>query len=145
MNFKDSLIENDSIVLDVEVNDWKEAIQEAVNPLISAEAVTQQYVEEIIKSTNELGPYYVLLPNFAMPHARPGDYVKKDAFSFITLKKPVYFSESQPVKVIVCLAAKSSENHLEVALPQIADVFSDESIFEKIDQAKTKEDILELL
>lgn len=145
MNFSESLIENDSIVLNEEAEDWEEAIQVAVNPLIKSGAVTQQYVEEIKKSTEEMGAYYVLIPNFAMPHARPGDYVKRDSFSFVVLNEPVQFPGDEMVKVLVCLAATNNEAHLEVAMPQVASVFSDEGIFEKIDGAKTKEDILKIV
>lgn len=144
VDFLDSLIENDSVLLNVEASSWEEAIQKTVQPLINSEAVSQQYVEEIIKSTNEMGPYYILIENFAMPHARPGSYVMKDSFSFVTLKEPVLFPEDQSVKVLVCLAATSNENHLGSALPQIAAIFSDSSIFEEINQAKTKTDIVDL-
>jgi PTS system ascorbate-specific IIA component len=145
MNFKESLIENDSIVLNEVANDWEEAIQVAVDPLIKSGAVTQQYFEEIKKSTLEMGAYYILLPNFAMPHARPGDYVKKDSFSFIVLKEPVNFPGDEQVKILVCLAATNDKEHLEVAMPQVANVFSDENIFEEIYKAKTKEDILKIV
>lgn len=144
MDFLDSLIENDSVVLNIEASNWEEAIQKTVQPLINSYAVSQQYVDEIIKSTKEMGPYYILIENFAMPHARPGSYVIKDSFSFITLKESVLFPEDQSVKVLVCLAATSNENHLGSALPQIATIFSDDHIFEEISRAKTKNDILDL-
>lgn len=145
MNFKESLIENDSIVLNEVAKNWEEAIQVAVDPLIKSGAVTQQYVEEIKNSTLEMGAYYILLPNFALPHARPGDYVKKDSFSFIVLEEPVIFPGDSSVKILVCLAATNDKEHLEVAMPQVANVFSDENIFEEIYKAKTKEDILHLI
>ena len=112
---------------------------------IKSGAVTQEYVEEIKKSTLEMGAYYILLPNFAMPHARPGDYVKKDSFSFIVLKEPVNFPGDESVKVLVCLAATDNKAHLEVAMPQVANVFSDEDIFDEIYEAKTKEDIIKIV
>lgn len=144
MDFIDSLIENDSIILDVEAHNWEDVIQKTVQPLINSNAVTQQYVDEIIKSTYETGPYYILKENFAMPHAEPGYYVKKDSFSFITLKEPVLFPEDQFVKVLVCLATTSHDNHLGKALPQIATLFSDKQIFTDIDQAESKTDILNI-
>jgi len=103
MDFTESLIKNNSIVLNVEAHNWKEVIQKTVQPLIDSNAVTQQYVEEIIKSTEEFGSYYILVDKFAMPHARPDNsYIKKDSFSFITLKKPVSFPGDQPVEFLAC-------------------------------------------
>ena len=145
MDFTKSLIENDSIALNVEANDWKEVIQKSVQPLIDSKAVTQQYVEEIIKSTEKFGSYYILLDRFAMPHARPDNsYIKKDSFSFIILKKPVFFPDDQPVEFLACLAATSKETHLGESLPQIATIFSEKSIFDELKEAQTKEEVLKI-
>ena len=72
MNLKQALIENDSIRLRLEAADWKEAVKLAVEPLIESGAILPEYYDAIIESTEEYGPYYILMPGMAMPHARPG-------------------------------------------------------------------------
>ncbi|MCM3763641.1 PTS sugar transporter subunit IIA [Neobacillus niacini] len=145
MDLKESLIENQSIVLNAKAATWKEAIRLAVEPLIKSKAVTEIYYDEIIMSTEEMGAYYILCPKMAMPHARPGEYVLKDSFSFVTLSSPVMFPGDQEVDILVCLAATSNENHLGNALPQIATLFSQEEVFEKIYRVKDQNELLQLI
>lgn len=71
MNLKQALIENNSIRLGLEAADWKEAVKLAVEPLIESGAILPEYYDAIIESTEEYGPYYILMPGMAMPHARP--------------------------------------------------------------------------
>ena len=40
--------------------------------LVEAGKVEEQYVNEMIESYRKLGPYMVMAPGLAMPHARPG-------------------------------------------------------------------------
>ncbi|HET4625142.1 TPA: PTS sugar transporter subunit IIA, partial [Streptococcus pneumoniae] len=88
MNLKQALIDNDSIRLGLEANNWKEAVKVAVDPLIESGAILPEYYDAIIESTEEYGPYYILMPGMAMPHARPEAGVQSDAFSLITLQNP---------------------------------------------------------
>lgn len=80
-----------------------------------------------------------------MPHARPEDGVNESAFSLITLKKPVTFSDGKEAKVLIALAAESSEIHASVAIPQIIALLELEDSINRISSAKTKEEIYELI
>ena len=111
MNLKQALIDNDSIRLGLEAKDWKEAVKVAVDPLIESGAILPEYYDAIIESTEEYGPYYILMPGMAMPHARPEAGVQRDAFSLITLQNPVVFSDGKEVSVLLALAATSSKIH----------------------------------
>ncbi|MEG1462923.1 MAG: PTS sugar transporter subunit IIA, partial [Anaerorhabdus sp.] len=57
----------------IEANTWQEAIQEAGNLLIEDNKITQNYVESMIHSVYEMGPYMVLMPGFALVHAAPSE------------------------------------------------------------------------
>ncbi|CAM3747133.1 Mannitol-specific cryptic phosphotransferase enzyme IIA component [Klebsiella quasivariicola] len=48
------------------IDTWENAIRLAAEPLLA-----QEYITAILKSHEEIGPYYVLAPGLAMPHARP--------------------------------------------------------------------------
>ncbi|HFK8832200.1 TPA: PTS sugar transporter subunit IIA, partial [Streptococcus agalactiae] len=67
MNLKQAFIENDSIRLKLSASDWKEAIKLSIDPLIESGAVDAEYYDAIIESTEEFGPYYILMPGMAMP------------------------------------------------------------------------------
>lgn len=55
-------------------------------------AITQDYYNAIIESTIKNGPYYIIANDLAMPHAQSERGVKENAFSLITLKKPVFLT-----------------------------------------------------
>ncbi|MGL5049909.1 MAG: PTS sugar transporter subunit IIA [Cetobacterium sp.] len=146
MNLKSSLIENNSIALGKTAQNWKDAIKISTDLLVKSGAIEERYYDDIIKKTLEYGPYYIIMPEVAMPHARPESGVIKDSFSLVTLKEPVFFGEDVGhVSVLITLAATSADNHNEFGLVQVADLFEDEENILKIKNAKTKEEILALI
>ena len=145
MNLKQALIDNDSIRLGLEANNWKEAVKVAVDPLIESGAILPEYYDAIIESTEEYGPYYILMPGMAMPHARPEAGVQSDAFSLITLQNPVVFSDGKEVSVLLALAATSSKIHTSVAIPQIIALFALEDSIARLQACQTKEDVLSII
>lgn len=112
---KDVLTE-DVIALDVEVGDWEEAVRVAGELLVRKGVVEERYVESMVRTVKELGPYIVIAPGIAMPHARPEDGVKQIGLSVVRLKKPVDFGHktNDPVQLVVALAAVDHSSHLQV-------------------------------
>ena len=145
MNLKQALIDNDSIRLGLEANNWKEAVKVAVDPLIERGAILAGDYDAIIESTEEYGPYYILMPGMAMPHARPEAGVQSDAFSLITLQNPVVFSDGKEVSVLLALAATSSKIHTSVAIPQIIALFELDDSIARLQACQTKEDVLAMI
>ena len=144
MNLKQALTDNKSIRLGLSAATWQEAVKLAVEPLIESGAVQPQYYDAIVESTEEYGPYYILMPGMAMPHARPEAGVNRDAFSLITLTEPVTFSDGKEVSVLLSLAATSSKIHTSVAIPQIIALFELENSIERIKACKRAEEVLAL-
>ncbi|MCS4488010.1 PTS sugar transporter subunit IIA [Streptococcus sciuri] len=145
MDLKTAFIENDSIRLGLTATDWQEAVKLSVDPLIESGAVLPEYYDAIIASTKEHGPYYILTPGMAMPHARPEAGVKRDAFSLITLTEPVTFTDGKEVSVLLTLAATSSAIHASVAIPQIIALFELDNAIDRLLACKSPEDVLALV
>lgn len=148
MNLKEALIENNSISLQCEAKEWKDAIKLGTNLLEKSGAITEDYYHAIVENTQKYGPYYIIIPGVAMPHARPEAGVIKDSFSLITLKEPVVFEKDgakEEVYILITLAATSAENHNEFGIVQVADLFEEENNIEKIKLAKNPEEILNLI
>ena len=145
MNLKQVLTDNKSIRLGLSAATWQEAVKLAVEPLIESGAVQPQYYDAIVESTEEDGPYYILMPGMAMPHARPEAGVNRDAFSLITLTEPVTFSDGKEVSVLLSLAATSSKIHTSVAIPQIIALFELENSIERIKACKSDEEVLAMI
>lgn len=145
MNLKKAFIENNSIRLGLSAASWQEAVKLAVQPLIDSGAVTSEYYDAIIASTEKYGPYYVLMPGMAMPHAEAGVGVKRNAFALITLSQPVTFSDGKDVSVLLTLAATDPSIHTTVAIPQIVALFELEDAISRLVACRTPEEVLALV
>ncbi|MFW5827314.1 MAG: PTS sugar transporter subunit IIA, partial [Alkalispirochaeta sp.] len=53
------------------VADWEEAIRVGGRLMIDAGLVEPRYIDAIISNHKEMGPYFVIAPGIAMPHAKP--------------------------------------------------------------------------
>ncbi|HEL0221171.1 sugar phosphotransferase system (PTS), IIA component [Streptococcus equi subsp. zooepidemicus Sz105] len=145
MNLKKAFIENNSIRLGLSAASWQEAVKLAVQPLIDSGAVTSEYYDAIIASTEKYGPYYVLMPGMAMPHAEAGVGVKRNAFALITLSQPVTFSDGKEVSVLLTLAATDPSIHTTVAIPQIVALFELEDAISRLVACHTPAEVLALV
>ncbi|MDY4002371.1 PTS sugar transporter subunit IIA [Streptococcus orisratti] len=145
MNLKQAFIDNNSIRLGLTAKTWQEAVKLSITPLIESGAVTEEYYHAIIDSTKQYGPYYILMPGMAMPHARPEAGVQRDAFSLVTLTEPVKFSDGKDVQVLLALAATSSKIHTSVAIPQIIALFELDNSIERLANCKTADEVLAMV
>lgn len=124
------------------VCDWKQAITLAAQPLLEKEAITQAYIKAIFNSHQELGPYYVLAPGLAMPHARPEQGAIKNRLSLLHIKKGVCFDseENDPIYVVIMLCALSGDEHINM-ITALADIFSDDERLSALLKASSMETI----
>ena len=51
--------------------DWEDAIRIATKDLLAGGYIKESYVDGIIDCVKEFGPYIVIAPDIALPHARP--------------------------------------------------------------------------
>ncbi|GAM74648.1 PTS system [Vibrio ishigakensis] len=124
---------------------WEDAVRETTRYLEDKGYVTTDYANAIIQSTEENGPYYVLCPGIAMPHARPEAGVIKTGLGIHVFPKPVDFgSDLGPANVLLTLAAKDSDTHIEV-IQALSEMLCDEINIEKLAGANTKNDVLNII
>ena len=136
MALKESLMENNSIRLNVEVTNWRDAIKVGTDMLEKSGAVMPSYYRAIVQSIEKLGPYICIAPDFAMPHARPEDGVNRTAFALVTFARPIDI-EGESVQLMVTLAGSSSDQHMQ-GLMEVTQVLDD-------DDSETGVDINKLL
>ena len=140
----EKMLSIDNIRIYDHAENWVDAITKAVTPLIENGFVEQRYIQGIIDNNNQYGPYYVLAPEIALPHARPEQGVIKKQLGITLLRHPVKFSpDGYDVRLLITLAASDSEGHLE-ALKMLSEVMMDEDRIQKVIHAKTREEILSL-
>ncbi|HDL6076082.1 TPA: PTS sugar transporter subunit IIA [Mannheimia haemolytica] len=146
MNLKQSLIENNSILLNQSAANWEDAIKIGTDLLIKAGTIEPRYYDNIVSKIKEMGPYIILAPGLAMPHARPEEGVIKTSFALVTFDTPIYFEgEDEPVHVMLTLAGSDSDQHMQglVEITQVLDdPESDTGVdLDKIRRCKTAEEV----
>lgn len=137
---------SDNIMLKVEASSWQEAIRKGGELLVASGVVCERYIDAMIEAVSEHGPYIVLTPGVAMPHARSESGVNKTGFSLITLKEPVDFldSENNPVNIVICLAAEDKISHLDL-LKYLSLLIGSEGNITLLKEAKDVNEVLALL
>lgn len=131
-----------TITLQESVEDWPQALELCAKPLLDLQVIEPEYVTAIIQQHHTLGPYYVLAPGLAMPHARPEEGAKGLGLSLLKLKQGVSFgaSEFDPVDVIIMLAAPDKNSHIEM-ISSLAELFSSDTDMAELHQVNTLEEI----
>lgn len=133
-----------NIILTDEFDSWELAIKQASEPLLEKNIIKESYVEAMINSVYKNGPYMIIMPHIALAHARPEDGVNENGNSFLKLKIPVIFPQENDVDIIIVLAAKEDEGHLEL-MAELADLLVDDEKTEAIRRAHNKNQIKEIL
>ncbi|WP_159566718.1 PTS ascorbate transporter subunit IIA [Budvicia diplopodorum] len=147
MKLRDSLVQNNSIRLQAEADDWQSAVKIGVDLLIDADVVEPRYYQAILDGVERFGPYFVIAPGLAMPHGRPEEGVKKNGFALVTLKKPLVFNhdDNDPVDILITLAAVDANTHNEVGIMQVVNLFEDEANFDRLRACRTPQQVLDLI
>ena len=141
---KESLIENNSIKLNQTAANWEEAIKIGTDLLVASGAIEPRYYDNIVSNIKEMGPYIVLAPGLAMPHARPEEGVIRTAFGLTTLAQPIDFDGEQ-ISVLVTLAGSDSDTHME-GIQIFDDPDSEDGVnIQKFLDCKTQEDVLAVI
>lgn len=140
------LLDINQIELDVEAEDWREALRMAGKVLVQSGKIQQEYVEATIRAVEEMGPYIVIMPGVAFGHSRPDASVKEDCMQIIRLKTPVNFGSIQndPVKLVILFATTDSNGHL-LALQRLAELMSEPSNVKLLMESDRVEEIQGLL
>lgn len=137
------LLTDETIQLTVEADNWKDSVKKGGGLLEKAGKIEDTYTKAMISSVEELGPYIVIAPGIAMPHASSKDGVHEVGLSMMTLKEPVNFGhpDNDPVDIVICLAATDHNSHLN-ALKDLMAFLNDPSFIELLKNG-TKEEIIQ--
>ena len=134
-------LELSAIGVNVEANSWQEAVRAAGNLLVKNGHAKPSYVDGMIELATELGPYIVMTPGIAIPHARPEAGAIDVGFAAIKLAHPIAFGneENDPVHLVLAFCTPSADAHIEL-LSIIADSLGQDNLLEKVIAAETIED-----
>ena len=142
----EELIQKKNIEVNLDVDNWEDAIKGVGNLLISSKQIEEGYINSMINSVKELGPYIVLSQGFALAHAAPNsETVHEPSLAIVTLKNPVKFgSPNDPVKVLMCLACTDKATHLDL-LSKAAKKLMQENFVENAAKCKTLDELYQVI
>ncbi|MBM7710912.1 PTS sugar transporter subunit IIA [Enterococcus xiangfangensis] len=126
------------------VDSWQAAIRKGAQPLLEKNIIEEAYVEAMIQNVLDNGNYIILLPQVAMPHARPEYGSKGVGITFLHLAEPVMFPGEEPVKVLFTLSSDSPDGHLEL-IGSLGELLSDEELYQKLIDVTTEEALFDLI
>ncbi len=143
MNLVEHILSKETAQLKAKAKTWQEAVKIGTSLLEKAGVVSPQYYEEILSSVAKLGPYFVIAPGIAMPHARPEGGVLQNGFALVTLEEPVNFGDpdNDPVDILLTLAAVDAKTQNEEAIVQVVELFDNDEAVAKLKQISTMEEL----
>ncbi len=124
---------------------WEEAIIESSKKLLTEGYILPTYVDAMIDVVNTYGPYIVIAPDIAMPHARPEAGSLKVGFSVTLFDEYIKFGEEDELnaRLFVTLSCTSSDTHLKM-MQALVNVLGEEENIEKLLNTTDKKIILEM-
>ncbi|MBC3379166.1 PTS sugar transporter subunit IIA [Serratia fonticola] len=140
------MIVRQAIIIDHPASSAADAIQAAGQALCQSGACSPEYVAAMVASYQEFGPYFVIAPGLAMPHARPEQGAIKAQLSLVRLREPIAFghTENDPVQVLLGLSATSSDRHIHL-IQHIVTLLADENNLHTLMNSRNPEQLYHLI
>lgn len=140
------LLSEDNVSFRYPAETWEDVIHHGGQLMVDAGFTDPTYTEAMIDVVRDMGPYIVLAPGLAMPHARPEMGAKQVGAALVTLEKPIDFGspENDPVSVAIFLCAPNKDEHIQL-LTDIATLFEDEEFLDAAVNFESIEDVQSFL
>lgn len=137
------VLDENAILLNQNVENWQQAIRLGGNLLYKNNIIENRYIDGMIKTVNNMGPYIAILPGIAMPHAKPEDGAIKIGLSLVTLKKGINFGnkENDPIRIIISIAAIDQVTHMKM-LEQLMHIMEMKGFYNSIVNSNSKEEVI---
>lgn len=76
------IVNENLIQLNVDADNWEEAVRKSAQPLVRDRKATSNYIEDMINGIKENGPYVVITKHVALPHVKIGVGALKKSVNF---------------------------------------------------------------
>ncbi|HFK4579145.1 PTS mannitol transporter subunit IIA [Citrobacter sedlakii] len=134
-----------SISIKSSVENWQQAIDFCMSSLLTHHYINSNYIQAIKDSTLSNGPYYILAPGVAMPHARPECGALKTGMSLTLLKQEVQFSEGEEgIRLLIGLSAANADSHIE-AIQALSELLCEEQTINALLAVKSEKQLADII
>ncbi|MDI4567766.1 MAG: hypothetical protein E7Y34_01650, partial [Mycoplasma sp.] len=113
--------------------------------LLREKIIDNTYIEEILDTTKNLGPYYLIAPKIALIHNKPNIKWKKNCLSFSYFKIPILFENKKenPINYFINLVTRDSISHIEL-IKQVVNIFSNQIFVNDLETINSIESLITL-
>ncbi|MBS4195631.1 BglG family transcription antiterminator [Lederbergia citri] len=127
-------------------NNWRSAIKLAAGPLLQQKIISKAYVDAMIAHVEEKGPYIIIAPEIALPHAKPEEGALGIGMSMLILKNPIAFSEDvkHKIKILIVLSSIDQVRHLR-AMSELTNLLSKDSNLSKLKDCESVDEVWSIL
>lgn len=120
---------------------WEEAVKQSAQPLLESATIIPAYVDAMISTVRTHGPYIVLTPGVAVPHARPEAGARGNGAAFLHVDEPVWFENvTEPVHLLIAIAAISPSDHLKL-IAELAELLGEQDHVNNLLTAADEEEL----
>lgn len=139
------LVQEDLVRVGINAANATEAITIAGELLREKGIVTTEYVQAMVDLYHQLGPYTLIAPGVALPHASPESGALKLGFAIVSLNEPIFFGcpENDPVATVISFASPDHSSHLQVLLTLFQALHSGLAV--RLRGAHTVDDIIQAI
>ena len=122
---------------------WQNMIQMAGQPLLDDGLIAQEYVDEIITTCTEKGPYMNIGPKIVLAHARPLPSTKKAVMALLLSKQPAALLDdpAHTARLWIFLATPDDRSHIEL-IQKLATLLMDADRVQRVLAANSQEELL---
>lgn len=140
------LLSADMILLDETAEDWEEAVSKAGHILHEKGKVEKRYIRQMIENIHLNGPYVVIYPGIAIPHADLSGGALEAGASIVRLANPVNFDheENDPVTFVIAFSVIDSVS-IGRALYNLSKMLGMENFIPRLKSARTGKELLEVI
>ncbi|MGI0530242.1 PTS sugar transporter subunit IIA [Treponema socranskii] len=139
----DFILQHKTFALKAKFATWQDAVKKSVDLLVDCGCASPSYYEAILQSVRDFGPYFVIAPGIAMPHARPESGALKLGYSLVCLHEPIAFGHktNDPVDILLCITAPDKQSLNEKAIIEVMTLFDNDDALAALRKAETEADL----
>lgn len=131
-------------VISSKKTDWKDALYQALEPLIEDNKVEDQYYFELVDQISNRYNYSFLGQDMAIPHAVPEKGIKDDGISLLISHYPIKLPYGKKVRIIAPIAFFHMDRYLN-AINQLANLSTNDREINKLLNTNTSEQAFTIL
>jgi len=140
------LIRLPHVVFEQHMDDWRDIVKCASQPLIASGAIQPRYVDAMVELIDHHGFYMYMGSGVLLLHAKPTDGVTQLCISLLKLAQPFHFEDNRipDIDLVFVLGATDDNSHL-TALFQLNELIQFPLFMQAIRQSTNPRDIIQVL